>query len=737
MIPKRITLLFIAGLLCCAMTSKAQNVGIGTTTPLQKLHVQGNAYIKDSLGVGINPARAALDINGTFRLQHGVVVNYISPDSNFISGSDSILPTQKAIKRYIQKGSWAAPAGYTDSLLVWKNVSFANLYGPQSLFVQGNYAYVASFDNNLLCIYDISNPEQIVPRGIISTNISGPTCVSVKGNYAYVTSYYNNNLSIYDISNPDAIVAKAFTTTNLFAPYGLFVTGNYAYVASFANDRLCVFDISNPDAIVAKGFISTNLINPNSVSVLGNYAYVASGGNSRLCVYDISNPDVIVAKGYSNSSLSYPISVFTQGNYAYVVSISNNNLSVFDISNPDAIVAKGSTSVNIVAPNSVFVQGNYAYVACGGNNRLCMFDVSNPNAPAPSGFNNNLLDVPSSVSVKGNYIYVTSLYNHSLSVFKKQVLNNSVLTFNQNGDAGFTPIGSWAIAGENIYRQEGNVGIGTTSPTARLHLAGNQKIDSAFTLEFGAGMAGKENNAGKIGYQAFTPDALDIMGAGSSTANRKIKFWSEGGASFEGSVYVPGGNLGIGTSTPTARLHVAGNQKIDGTNTLEFGAGIAGKENNAGKIGYQTFSPDALDIVGAGSAGGNRKVKFWNEGGAVFIGALQAPAYLVVSDARFKKDIHVIQSPIEKLAQLRGVTYHFNHSLWPANHFPSGQQYGFLAQEVEKVLPGLVTTGGDGYKSVNYEALIPLLTESIKAQQQQIQLLQQQIDELKALIKKR
>lgn len=737
MTSKLIILLLTTSLLCCVMCSNAQNVGIGTTTPLQKLHVQGNTYIKDSLGVGIDTARATLHVNGTLRLKQGVVVNQVSADSSLSPGSDSILPTQKAVKRYIQKGSWAAPAGYTDSLLVWKGASFANLYSPQSVFVQGNYAYVASFDNNLLCIYDISTPEQIVPKGFITTNISGPTCVFVKGNYAYVTSYYNNNLSIYDISDPNTIVTKGFTTENLYTPFSLVVKGNYAYVASFSNDRLCVFDISNPDAIVAKGFISTNLINPISVFVQGNYAYVTAAANSRLCIYDISNPDLLVAKGYSNSNLSYPNSVFVQGNYAYVTSASSNALSVFDISNPDLPAPKGYSYTNLDYPTSVFVQGNYAYVSSGGNNRLCMFDISNPDLLVARGFSNKLLALPSSLYVAGSYIFVVSLYNASLSVFKKQLLNNSILTFSENGDASFVPSGSWAISGEDIYRQNGNVGIGTTTPTANLHLAGNQKIDSVFTLGFGSGMAGKEADAGKIGYQAFTPDALDIMGAGSNAANRKIKFWSEGGSVFTGSIQVPSGNVGIGTSSPTARLHVAGSQKIDGANTLEFGAGIAGKENNAGKIGYQAFSSDALDIVGAGTVGSNRKVKFWNEGGAVFIGALQAPAYTVVSDARFKKDIHVIKSPLEKLAQLRGVTYYFNQRSWSDYHFPLGQQYGFLAQEVEKVLPGLVATGGDGYKSVNYEAIIPLLTESVKVQQQQIQLLQQQIDELKALIGKK
>jgi hypothetical protein len=68
-------------------------------------------------------------------------------------------------------------------------------------------------------------------------------------------------------------------------------------------------------------------------------------------------------------------------------------------------------------------------------------------------------------------------------------------------------------------------------------------------------------------------------------------------------------------------LDVAGSMKIDGSNTLEFGAGVTGKEVSAGKIGYQTWTTDALDIVGAATAvDPKRKIKFWAEGGATFAG---------------------------------------------------------------------------------------------------------------------
>jgi len=92
------------------------------------------------------------------------------------------------------------------------------------------------------------------------------------------------------------------------------------------------------------------------------------------------------------------------------------------------------------------------------------------------------------------------------------------------------------------------------------------------------------------------------------------------GLNLTGTATMTGLNL-TGTATMTG-LNLTGPASITGTNTLEFGAGISGKQGDAGKIGYQTFTGDALDVVGAGTDGTNRKIKFWAEGGATLAGSL-------------------------------------------------------------------------------------------------------------------
>ena len=81
------------------------------------------------------------------------------------------------------------------------------------------------------------------------------------------------------------------------------------------------------------------------------------------------------------------------------------------------------------------------------------------------------------------------------------------------------------------------------------------------------------------------------------------------------------------------------------------------------------------------------------------------------SDERLKDNVVKIGDPLMKLSELRGVEFDWNDN---KEVFAGEHSYGVIAQEVEKVLPEIVTERGDGYKAVKYELIVPLLIESIK-----------------------
>ena len=110
------------------------------------------------------------------------------------------------------------------------------------------------------------------------------------------------------------------------------------------------------------------------------------------------------------------------------------------------------------------------------------------------------------------------------------------------------------------------------------------------------------------------------------------------------------------------------------------------------------------------------------------IGAILASNDVVAfasSDERLKENITLIENPLDKIIQLGG--YEFD---WIQNeeiHVHHGHDIGVIAQEVEKVLPELVTTRDNGYKAVKYEKIVALLIEGIKAQQSKIDSLENDI----------
>jgi hypothetical protein len=88
------------------------------------------------------------------------------------------------------------------------------------------------------------------------------------------------------------------------------------------------------------------------------------------------------------------------------------------------------------------------------------------------------------------------------------------------------------------------------------------------------------------------------------------------------------------------------------------------------------------------------------------------------SDERLKENFEVISNPLEKLSQING--YSFDWVPMEGIHENEGHDIGVKAQEVETVLPELVTTRENGYKAVKYDKLVALLIECVKEQQKQI-----------------
>ena len=88
--------------------------------------------------------------------------------------------------------------------------------------------------------------------------------------------------------------------------------------------------------------------------------------------------------------------------------------------------------------------------------------------------------------------------------------------------------------------------------------------------------------------------------------------------------------------------------------------------------------------------------------------------YLRLTDTKAKTDVRPIVNALDKVDGLRGVTYDLQGEIAEKMEGSAGRQVGFLAQEVEQVLPEAVKTMNDGYKAVDYSRLTALLVEAVK-----------------------
>ena len=180
-----------------------------------------------------------------------------------------------------------------------------------------------------------------------------------------------------------------------------------------------------------------------------------------------------------------------------------------------------------------------------------------------------------------------------------------------------------------------------------------------------------------------------------------------------------GGDLQIYHSSSTAHSYIAnvtGDLIMDLTNDLildvdgehirfkDGGTEIANIDLGSQNLNIRAVQSDK-DIIFVGNDGGSEitalTLDISEAGAATFNNNVTA-----YSDERLKDNIETIENGLDKVEQLRGVTYTRNER----------ENIGVIAQEVEKILPEIVLTADDemGTKSVDYSRLTAVLIEAVK-----------------------
>lgn len=151
-------------------------------------------------------------------------------------------------------------------------------------------------------------------------------------------------------------------------------------------------------------------------------------------------------------------------------------------------------------------------------------------------------------------------------------------------------------------------------------------------------------------------------------------------------------------------------------------------------------SPSNPRIAGTGN-----EIVFYNTDKGIF-NSIQVANVYNHSDARAKENVKTITSGLDAVLNLHPVSYNWkkydpsvklaksaiSDTTQAVSYGPDDKtlQYGFIAQEVEKVLPNVVKTNEDGHKMINYTAIIPVLVQAIQKLKSTVETQKIQIEQL-------
>ena len=166
--------------------------------------------------------------------------------------------------------------------------------------------------------------------------------------------------------------------------------------------------------------------------------------------------------------------------------------------------------------------------------------------------------------------------------------------------------------------------------------------------------------------------------------------------------------------------------------TLTAGTLGAGNYALVGQFSSTTGSFGSVVVSGASMQDGNYAVDVANTNNST--GRVRANAFVTYSERALKSEIKDLTNPMAKLNALRPVTYNWKASDTKASGWKS-EEIGFIADEVQQVVPQIVATTPDGYaQGIDYSKLTALLTQAVKVQDTEIKDLKAQLSKvLKAL----
>lgn len=349
------------------------------------------------------------------------------------------------------------------------------------------------------------------------------------------------------------------------------------------------------------------------------------------------------------------------------------------------------------------------------------------------------------------------------------------------------------ITGEN-GGTDTNVGIGTTAPANRLELVEGTTGESGLRLTSLANSTASTSSDYVLSVDYANGDVIlvDADGVGNDDWHITGNGGTDDATNFIGTtdaqdfvvktndteyMRVIGdatnrGNVGIHTTAPTAVLHVVDDASASSNTAIhgyvtdgDVSKGVEGLSelDNTSTTGYGGYFK-AKDLAGTGpttnygvyaeAIGGGDNYGIYakfsgtqttTDCAGYFNGDVYSSTGVFgTSDRNLKSDIEDLEDGLGVINSLRPVTYRYNTDKFPHMNLQEGEAFGFIAQEVESVLPIAVRefvhpkeidrNGVEHeklrFKALNYIQVVPFLTKAIQEQQEMIEEKNERISKL-------
>lgn len=727
-------------------TTDAKNLAVGTNATTRMIFDQsGNAYGGNAThyvaptssgsfvwGNAIDSLKGVANGNAVFGNGHKLS----DAKRNLVAGNGNTLPTANSVDNLVVGTGNIDSAGYSilgGAQNIIGSGANTSIVAGQRNFIATNAAGSAVFgtDNTVTGIWNLVHGQYNGmignSNGLITgyhntqsgTGTNGDN--SVMGGQENI-AYNAQSSAIYGLSNKDSakftFIAGANNIIQSGADWSAALGANGLLKApnTFAMGNLDTADVGSNGSVIMGGenysgatfntiggtknkvFGAVNGVFASATKVTGSYNLVGGGNHSAIG----ASSSVIGGEVNTSSAVS--------------------SIAMFGASNKD------SASYTLIAGQNNIVSPTAGVSTVTGFGNIVKSSLANV-----SGYLNNVSNA--SVCMVGGSQNTITGNNGSGSSGNSIVAGNSNIVFNSNS--------SLVVGYGNKDSADLNIITGTTNTintnairNAVFGINNTMAASQAFVACANNTVNSTATNSAVFGHHNIVSSPASLITGTTNTVTTlgeaNIVYGQQNNVLGTSNTYqnnLCGGSLNTIYNTINATV-LSGNSNLDSASfTFIAGSGntIRGGANYGMAIGQNNIVTGGAGIaIGTGAtAGANQMVVKYGSGSVTFDGTAN---WAFSSDRRLKHNIRPMQYGLAQVMNLKPSLYSYNGT--------EKTSMGFIAQDVQSIIPELVGQNADGMLNMKYTELIPVLTKAIQEQQSQIEELKKQVEELKALIKK-